>query len=423
MTSNSYFGLDFGTSNTAISRVVQGNNQCELIPLEGKSPVLPSAIFYSFEYAARVPVEYGNVATECYIDQEFGRYFRSLKSILGSKIVTDRFMIKNEVKTFSDVMEQFLCHVKLKTEAYTGEGIDSLVVGRPVYFVDHDVERDALAQEQLKAIVNGLGVKHVEFQYEPIAAALSFEQSLPKEELALIVDMGGGTSDFTVVRIGGNLASKVDRSSDILSNNGIHIGGTDLDKFLSLSYVMPELGSKSINRRGSEISQTPFADMATWHRIHMLYNNTERQFLNDLRLDLKNASKFKRFLTAINRKLGHAIAYEVENAKISLSSKDSTLIDLSDVEKGLEIGISREEFEGSISSQIDDLRKRIQDTVSMASVKPAEITQVFFTGGTTGVLAIQDTVKSLFPNANIVEGEKFSSVAQGLSLDAKRKFS
>ncbi len=159
--------------------------------------------------------------------------------------------------------------------------VDSVVCGRPVHFVDDDPVADAAAQKQLEGAVRAQGFKHVEFQFEPIAAALDYERQVTGERLALIVDLGGGTSDFSVVRVSPERARAKDRSGDILSTAGVHIGGTDFDRLLSMSKVMPELGLGTRTLDGKRhLPVAPYYDLSTWHRINRLYT---AQALRELR--------------------------------------------------------------------------------------------------------------------------------------------
>ena len=141
MIDKNFFGLDFGTSNTAISMKNDNQQNVSMINLEGTSNILPSCIFYSFTDFSN-PISYGEEASELFIDEEFGRYFRSLKSMLGSSIIDDKFMIKHDVLSFRDVLEQFLKHVKYTAEEQSGTDINNIVVGRPVFFVDNDPEKN-----------------------------------------------------------------------------------------------------------------------------------------------------------------------------------------------------------------------------------------------------------------------------------------
>jgi hypothetical chaperone protein len=139
-------------------------------------------------------------------------------------------------------VEIFLRNLKEKAEAFAGQEIASVVLGRPVRFVDDDDQADARAQSVLERVARQAGFREIAFAYEPIAAAHHYEQTVLREELVLIADIGGGTSDFSIVRVGPERRGRADRSGDVLASTGVRIGGTDLDAALSLASVMPLLG-------------------------------------------------------------------------------------------------------------------------------------------------------------------------------------
>src|SRR6185436_15228224 len=139
------------------------------------------------------------------------------------------------------IIGEFLAHLKDVAESHASCRLTRLELGRPVHFVDDDPVRDKLAETALAEIAREVGFETVSFQYEPIAAALDLEASLDREELALVVDIGGGTSDFSLVKLGPSRVNRLDRSSDVLASSGIHVAGTDFDQQLSLASVMGTL--------------------------------------------------------------------------------------------------------------------------------------------------------------------------------------
>lgn len=422
MSRNSFFGLDFGTSNTAISYANDGRDNINMISLEGNSPILPSCLFYSFTNFT-TPVFYGEEASDLFIEGEFGRYFRGLKSMLGSKLIDDRFMIKHNVLSFKDVLEQFLKYIKYTAETQSQMDIDNIVIGRPVFFVDNNPENDSLAERQLLESLSNVGFKNISFQYEPIAAALDYERNLSKEQLVMVIDIGGGTSDFSLIKIGGSHKHIPDRSNDILSNTGVHIGGTNLDYDLSMHSVMPLIGSKSITKQHKrEINQAPFSTLATWHTIHQLYEKKEMDFLRSLIPLIENSNNYRRFIRVLEKKLGYHIAYEVEQAKIALTHDLSSEIDLSLIEKGFYLDVNKTDFEDAAEKSLIGVKEKIQECISTAQVRPTDISTILFTGGTTNIPAIRLLATSIMPNAKQISNDIFSSVSRGLSIDCYRKF-
>ena len=226
-------GLDFGTSNTTLGH--DGAGGPALLPLEGAHVTVPSAIFFE----PRQEPSIGRAATAAYVAGKPGRLMRGLKSVLGTPLIEEATPVGRERLRLRDVIARYLATVKARAEAAAGVEFDRVVHGRPVHFVDGDPEGDRRAEETLKAIAHEVGFRDVAFQYEPIAAALDYERQVHGEEIALIADIGGGTSDFSIVRLSPERRRQADRSADILANDGVRIGGTDFDRYLSLKTVMP----------------------------------------------------------------------------------------------------------------------------------------------------------------------------------------
>ncbi|HAF92594.1 MAG TPA: heat-shock protein, partial [Pseudomonas sp.] len=230
-------GIDFGTSNSTVGWWRPG--QDPLIALEGEEPTLPSVVFFNLE--ERRPV-YGRQALAEYLEGYEGRLMRSLKSLLGSKLLKSETTVLGSAMPFRDILGLFLGTLKTRAETAAGRSFEQVVLGRPVFFVDDDPQADREATEMLEAAARKLGFSEVSFQFEPIAAAFDYESRISREERVLIVDIGGGTSDFSLVRLSPERRVLDDRQADILATGGVHIGGTDFDKQLSLAGVMPLFG-------------------------------------------------------------------------------------------------------------------------------------------------------------------------------------
>ncbi|HWA30176.1 MAG TPA: Hsp70 family protein, partial [Rhizomicrobium sp.] len=231
-------GLDFGTSNSALG--IWRDGAATLAPVEGTSTLIPSAIFFDFEQHGRVI--FGREAIDLYIGEHDGRLMRALKTILGSPLIDEATAVGRRRIKLTEVVEMFVRHLKAKAEEFAGHEITQVVHGRPVRFVDNDDAADARAESVLRDIAHRVGFRDVMFEYEPIAAAYHYEETVTGEELVLIADIGGGTSDFSVIRIGPERRARSDRREDLLGNTGVRIGGTDFDTRLNIDAVMPLLG-------------------------------------------------------------------------------------------------------------------------------------------------------------------------------------
>jgi hypothetical chaperone protein len=416
--SDLFCGIDFGTSNSTVS--LADHNRSWLIPLEGDEVTLPSAVFWESDGA---PPQFGRAAIAAYVSGEDGRLMRGLKSTLGSSLIDERTVVGGRAVSFVDVLSRFFGQMRRQLDAATG-GITKVVLGRPVHFVDDDTAADAKAQAVLEQIAQAHGFKEVLFQYEPIAAALQYEQGVQAEELVLIVDIGGGTSDFSVVRVSPQRARAADRAADILANDGIRVGGTDFDRLLSLAEVMPHLGYLTTTGHGKAIMPRHYyLDLATWHRINFLYTQRVAADLKALTAEADRPELLARMVRVVAGRQGHALAMAVEAAKIALSQEESTRITLRDIAGGPNPVIRREAFEAAVAAPVDRVRARITKVLAEAGVTADQIGTVFMTGGSSGLPVLHRAVAEALPGVAIATGDMLGSVGAGLALDARRRFS
>jgi hypothetical chaperone protein len=412
-------GLDFGTSNSAIGVLRRATPT--LAPVEGASSLIPSAIFFDFESHDRVL--FGRHAIETYIGQHEGRLMRALKTILGSPLIDESTAVGRKRMKLTEVVELFVRHLKHRAEEFAGHEITQVVHGRPVRFVDGDDAADAKAQSVLEGIAHRVGFRDVIFEYEPIAAAYHYEETATREELVLVADIGGGTSDFTVIRIGPERRALPDRRSDILANSGARIGGTDFDSLLSIDSVMPLLGlGTQLIDKDLPMPRGLYYELATWATINFLYNHkTEREVAALLRQSVE-PDKVSRLLKTIRQHLGHRIAFAVEDAKIALSDDLRVSLPLGFLEDGLAAHATQTAFDSAIKDKSDRLTRVARDCIAKAGVRTGDIDTIFFTGGSSRVPAVQQAISAAAPNAQAATGSDFLSVALGLTREAQRKF-
>ncbi len=414
----SFGGIDFGTSNSTIGIIRDGRPQ--LVTLEGDSVTLPSAVFFNFEDDRTY---FGRRAIEDYTLNSEGRLLRALKSVLGTSLIHEKTRIKARSMAFTDIIGIFVDHLKGKLEAAVGGPVESVVLGRPVHFVDGDEAADHAAQGELEAAARARGFKHIAFQFEPIAAALDYEQTVEREELALIVDIGGGTSDFSIVRVSPDGARRADRKGDVLANTGVHVGGTDFDRLLSIARVMPELGYGTPTKDGKRnLPVSYFNDLATWQRINQLYSNKANVDLRQIRQEAAQPHLVERMIDIVRHRQGHALAGLVERAKIDLTEQAETVIDLPLTEEKLGIALTAGQLDAAIAAAVQRIVDQMAETVRAAGLVPAQIETLFLTGGSTAIRQVRDAVERMFPHAKVVKGDVFGSVGLGLALDSQRKF-
>ncbi len=410
-------GLDFGTSNTTLGSVNDGAPRMAM--LEGEHVTIPSAIFFGWSGEPA----FGRAAMDAYVEGTPGRLMRSLKSVLGTALADETTAVGRRRLKFRDVIGIYVGEVKRRAEAQTGVAFESVVHGRPVHFVDGNPEGDRAAQDMLRDIAQGAGFREISFQYEPIAAALDYERQLAREEIALIADIGGGTSDFSIIRLSPERHRKIERADDILANDGVRIGGVDFDRVLSLSRLMPLLGYGSpTTRPGRDVPGGMFHDLATWSNINRLYNDKTQRDLRAIRRDALRPELIDRMLHVLDRELGHTLAMEIEAAKIALSERDDILLDLAMIEDGLDLAITRAQFATDTSRLSDRIGERIGSCLRMAGVQKEAVTSLFLTGGSTRILHVAQAITSLMPQARIVEGDTFGAVGAGLTIEAARRY-
>lgn len=412
-----YCGIDFGTSNSTVA--MADADRAWLIGLENGHVTLPSAVFWDSEGA---PPEFGRAGIAAYVRGDDGRLMRGLKSTLGSSLIDEKTRVGARTVSFKDVLGRFFQHLHARMAAEAGP-IRQVVLGRPVHFVDDDAAGDAKAQGVLEDIAKATGFAEVAFQFEPIAAALQYEQSVAREELVLIVDIGGGTSDFSIVRVSPDRSRAVDRAGDILAADGIRVGGTDFDRLLSLSEVMPTLGFKASTGGGKGLMPNHyFLDLATWHRINMLYTQRCLTDLKALRHVVDRVELLDRLVKVVTERHGHSIAMAVEVAKIALSDQDAARVALSAFTGGPNPMATRARFDEAVAAPVARISAMLGSVLVQAGLRAADIGTVFMTGGSSGLPVLRACVQAALPGVAIATGDMLGSVGTGLALDARRKF-
>jgi hypothetical chaperone protein len=345
---------------------------------------------------------------------------RSLKSLLGSSLLEEETAVGTGVLSFKAIIARFLAELRARASRHLGAEPQRVVIGRPVHFVDGDPERDARAQAALAECAANAGFTDVSFELEPIAAALDYERRLQDEAVVLIVDIGGGTSDFTVVRVGPERLGHADRSDDILATTGVHIGGTDYDRKLNLERVMPLLGFRHIGPSGREVPAPTFLDLASWHLIHAMSAPKVLREVRQLRADYRDPKLHERLLAVLEQHLGHRVANEVEQAKIRCSVEDAqTRLDLGWVERGLEVAITPQTMAADLSALLERVVDCAQECVRLAGLPAGGIDAIYLTGGSSALQPFRAKLQERFPSVPLVEGDLFGGVASGLSYASR----
>lgn len=408
-------GIDFGTSNSAAGIAV--GDRPWLVEMEPGETTLPTAVFFE-ERPAKMRI--GRSATRALINGDEGRFMRALKSLLGTPLLREERRIYTEKTNFIQIIARFLAEVKSRAEAATHQRFTHALSGRPVHFHSADPARDAQAEVDLRECYLAAGFEEVRFLYEPEAAVRS---AIPAPGLGLIVDIGGGTSDFTLF--------EQDHSGEtrILASHGLRLGGTDFDRQISIDHVMPLLGrgSQIRNAFGAETLPAPnrlFNELATWQMIPFLYAADSRQAARELAKYAVEKDKLNRLVSVLEDELGHDMAFAVERGKIQANDPDlaEPRIDLRIVERGLSAHLSPDQMQLSLASMVAAIAHSARETLDKADVAPARIDRLVMVGGSSLLHAIEGALQDLCPNARIENRNAMTAVADGLALSAARAF-
>ena len=428
-----FCAIDFGTSNSAIA-IPDAAAGMRLVELEAGHTTMPTAVFYFADDArpaaqrSGAPRAFGRAAVAAYVDGLEGRLMRSMKSILGSPLIDQTTDVSGGrgVK-FIDIVAGYLLHLKTRAETELGAPVSRVVLGRPVFFVDDDAKRDAQAQAALEAAARQVGFEEIQFQYEPIAAAFDYERQISTEQIVLVADIGGGTSDFSVVRVGPMHAARIERKGDILANHGVHVAGTDFDRRVALKAILPAYGYGAVGPAahgavGREVPSGVYFDLATWHLINTVYSPGRVAELRSMRSFYANPAHHERLMVVLEERLGHELAARAEAAKIDVAEGGVAHIDLSHTERHLSAALTEAEAAQAIEADMARIVGAAQYAVAQAGLAADQIDALYFTGGSTGLRLLSSRIAAAFPSARAVRGDRFASVATGLGLHAQRWF-
>ena len=400
-----------------------------LVDVENGQPTMPTAVFYQVEGRAahEPPLRlYGRAALAAYIEGHEGRLMRSMKSVLGSTLVDQQTEVgAGHAVRYLDVVGGYLQHLKTLAERATAAPLGRVVLGRPVYFVDDDAKRDAQAQDALAAAARAVGFTEVSFQFEPIAAALDYELQVDHEQLVLVADIGGGTSDFSLVRVGPERRKRLDRREDILANHGVHVAGTDFDRQVELATILPACGYRGLGpqRPGvapREVPSRVYFDLATWHLVNTVYTKPRVHELRRMKSFYGDPRQHARLMTVVEQHLGHALLAQAEAAKIAVAEGGATRIDLHRLEAGLASELDEGEAVAALDADLQRIVDAARETLRAAGVAPDAVEVLYLTGGSTGFAPLVQRIAAAVPQARAIQGDRHASVAQGLGVHAQR---
>lgn len=416
-------GIDFGTSNSAAA-LVDGHGRLHTITLEGARASMPTALYFSSEDGH---LSFGTRAMQDYLfdvqeGHGAGRLMRAIKSLLGSALINEQTVVNGQAMSFFEVVVLFFREIKQRAEAQMAYPVRAAMLGRPVHFVDDNPERDALAQATLLRAAHAAGFERVAFEMEPIAAAFDFERRIQVNTQVLVADIGGGTSDFTVIQLRPGQPSAHDRSGDILATTGIHLGGTDFDRLLNLGCVMPLLGYGQRTPSGRELPNRIFYELATWHLVHHASSRKSLAEARELWRDYTDLAQHRRLLQVLTDRLGHQLLAEVEAAKIACSEThsgqpiDLTCLHLPTQTPQAQAELSPNTLQDLLRTQLTAITQCARQCVIDAGLIQPEV--LYLTGGSSALSPLVEELQAAFPAARLVHGDRFGGVASGLAWAA-----
>ena len=429
-----YFGIDFGTTNSAVAMFVPGKG-IELARFSFRGEEIPSCrsvLYFEQEKSAsgqrRVHGYSGPAAIERYLDSdEKGRLMQSLKSHLSSHSLTGTEVFGRRHR-LEELVARMLTDLRKRAEEQFMQPVRRATVGRPVRFVGADSEEeDDFAVSRLRAAFLAAGFEDVEFEMEPVAAAFAYEATLDHEELILIGDFGGGTSDFSLLRVGPQSGRRGRGQERLLGNSGVGLAGDAFDGRIVRKLVSPALGSnseaRSLNKILPAVPAWIYAHLEHWHHFSFLRTNNVREILKSARLRALEPEKIEALIAVIEGDLGYQLHKAVEKVKFELSQKDCAEFVFRDGKPGastieLSIPVTLSQFESWITEDLSAIEHSVEALLRSCGVEVRAVDRVFLTGGTSFVPAVRRIFSSRFGQDRIRGGNEFTSVAQGLALAA-----
>lgn len=407
-------GLDFGTSNSVICVFQNGEKEPLFLLSE------PTVLFFPDDTDAFEEHYVGNAAIEAYLASGMrGRFFQSIKSLLS-----DADFLGTEIRSVNynlvDLLELIMGYLKGKAEQALGP-INSVTIGRPVFFSE-DAKADQLAQYRLNEAAKRVGFLDIHFQFEPIAAALAYEARLTSPELVLVADFGGGTTDYTVMKL--SPTPSIDRKQDILSIGGVYIGGDAFDAQIMRQQLTPYFGSKSSFKEFNRVFDVPqhfFNIICAWADIARLKSKMYQLQLKEILWGSNDKPAIERLMTLINHDLGFAVFKAIEKAKQELSRYNQSKIIFSNRDIQISDSITREQFFEYIHEDCERIQLALDQTLARAGLTESDIDTVFLTGGTSLVGRLRDDFVTRFGEKKLNSDlDLFTSVAQGLGMSEKK---
>ena len=422
-------GIDFGTTNSSVALATTSQVHLANFSFLGAQTHSFRSVIYleqarSATGARKSFALTGPAAIERYLDaDEKGRLIQSLKSHLPSRTLTGTAIFGRNY-TVEELIARMVRDLRTSAEAEWQQPVHTAVVGRPVRFVGSESdEDDAYATERLRQAFLQAGYERVEFELEPIAAAYAYESTLEHDELILIGDFGGGTSDFSLLRVGPAVRKRGRQPEDLLASGGVGLAGDAFDARLVRKLVSPALGSESEARSfGKLLPAVPawiYANLERWHYLSFLRTNNVREILRGAEVRALEPEKIEALIALIEEDLGYQLHRAVQKTKIELSAHKSAEFRFNDGTLDLRIPVTRADFEEWIAEDLHSVESCVDGVLARAGIEAGQVDRVFLTGGSSFVPAVRQIFASRFGKEKIRSGNEFTSVAYGLALRAR----
>jgi hypothetical chaperone protein len=414
----SFYAVDFGTSNSLLS-YVSPNGDIQPIQLEAGGSVLRS-LLYTPENNKWY---FGNEAVQEYVNHEGeGRFFRSIKKFLPEPSYNGTIVF-NRNMNISEMVAVFLKEMRLRANKATGLEVERLVLGRPALY-SLNKEHDQLAEIRMRKAAEIAGFKEIFFCPEPIAAGLDYNTASKNEKIVLIADFGGGTSDFTLMKIHQGQHSQ----DDILGLSGIFSAGDALDGVMMRDFISPHFGSKFEYQipGGNNVLKFP-KNLLTKicspaHITHLREKDTWEflQHIEKFALSDNDSQNMQRLFTLVECQLGFPLFHEIEKTKIKLGK--SSEVNFEYFFPGINIlqKVSNSGYEGSVTPTVDEIMSTMMDVFTQSGLLPRSVDEVILTGGTSQFPMIQARLEGVFGKAKLYEHNIFQSVVNGLAQYARK---
>jgi hypothetical chaperone protein len=421
-------GIDFGTTNSSIAKADEkGRVRLVQFPAAGGLVAAYRSLLYLEQTKSRGRSQLhswsGPEGIERYLAAEpKGRLIQSLKSYLSSRTLTGTEVFGRR-QLLEDLVARILADLRQHAEAYFGTPIHAAMVGRPVHFVGAgSTADDEFALARLRDAFSRAGFTHVEFEFEPVAAAYHYASTLNHEELVLIGDFGGGTSDFSLLRLRPNAAQQ-ELQTELLATSGVGLAGDAFDARLVRHLVSPHLGADTLEKSGDKtlvaVPSWVYRRLEHWHHLSFLRTRAVSEMLRAARVRAFEPEKIAALSELIEADLGYQLHQAVQSTKIALSSQDHAEFRFHHHGIQLQASVTRAQFESWIAADLASIEQAVEEVMAASGVKDRAVNRVFLTGGTSLVPAVRRIFERRYGADCVRTGDEFTSVASGLALRAR----